>query len=150
LNAKINKPLNQIIRELSDELIFRLESQRTWVRDHYENNAVEIYNTLDGKLELLDFIIKSNWIAKTEKYKLQCLGVTLGDALVQELEFKWIEIEDEYGNDPAIKYKDTSLILFPLTMISKRIENDEYVDVFKLFEQLKSKVIELKDRVDKK
>ena len=142
--------MTQISRDLSNDLILRLESQRKWVRDHYEINACEIYNTLKGKLELLDIIIKSNWIIKTETYKLQCLGVTLGDALVQDLEFNWIEIEDEYGVDPAIKYKDTSLILFPLTMISKRIENDEFVDIFKLFEHLKSEVIELKDKVDKK
>jgi hypothetical protein len=141
--------MTQIIKDLSNEMTLRLESQRKWVRDHYENDAYEIYQTLNGKLELLDKIIKSNCINKTEKYKLQCLGITLGDALVQDLGFNWIEIEDEYGVDPAIKYKDTSLILFPLTMISKRIENDEFVDIFKLFEQLKLKVNELKDKVDK-
>lgn len=135
--------MTQTIRDLSKEMTLRLESQRKWVRDHYENNAFEIYNTLNGKLKLLDIIIKSNWINKTEKLKLQCLGITLGDALVQDLGFNWIEIEDEHGVDPAIKYGNTSLILFPLTMISKRIENDEFVDIFKLFEQLKLMVIEL-------
>ena len=128
----------------------RLESQRKWVRDHYEHNAIEIYNSLKGKIDLLDIIIKSNWVNKTEKYKLQCLGVTFGDALIQDIGFNWVEIEDEYGIDPAIKYKDTSLILFPLTMISKRIENGEVVDIHQLFEQLKLKVTELKEKVDKK
>ena len=141
--------MQQIIREISDEMKLRIEAQRDWVRNHYDSDSLAKYDSFDGKLELLDIIIKSNWIEKDEKYKLQCLGITIGDALVQGLNFTWIEVEDEYGTDPALKLDDTSLILFPLTMISKRIEKDEKVDVFELFEKIKLKVFELKDNVDK-
>ena len=141
--------MRQIIREISDEMKLRIEAQRDWVRNHYDADSLAKYDSFDGKLELLDIIIKSNWIEKDEKYKLQCLGLAIGDALVQGLNFTWIEVEDEYGTDPALKLGDTSLILFPLTMISKRIENDEKVDVFELFEKIKLKVIELKDKVEK-
>jgi hypothetical protein len=140
--------MQQIIREISDEMKLRIETQRDWVRNHYDSDSLTKYDSFDGKLELLDIIIKSNWIQKDEKYKLQCLGIAIGDAIVQDLNFTWIEVEDEYGTDPAIKLGDTSLILFPLTIISKRIENDEVVDVFELFEKIKLKVIELKDKVD--
>ena len=141
--------MRQIIREISDEMKLRIEAQRNWVRNHYDVDSLAKYDSFDGKLELLDIIIKSNWIEKDEKYKLQCLGITIGDALVQDLNFTWIDVEDECGTDPALKLGDTSIILFPLTMISKRIENDEKVDVFELFEKIKLKVIELKDKVEK-
>jgi hypothetical protein len=141
--------MQQIIREISDEMKLRIEVQRDWVRNHYDSDSLAKYDSFDGKLELLDIIIKSNWIEKDEKYKLQCLGITIGDTLVQGLNFTWIEVEDEYGTDPALKLDDTSLILFPLTMISKRIEKNEKVDVFELFEKVKLKVFELKDKVDK-
>jgi hypothetical protein len=141
--------MQRIIREISDEMKLRIEAQRDWVRNHYDFDSLAKYDIFDGKLELLDIIIKSNWIEKDEKYKIQCLGITIGDALVQGLNFTWIEVEDEYGPDPALKLGDTSLILFPLTMISKRIEKDEKVDVFELFEKIKLKVFELKDKVDK-
>ena len=34
-------------------------------------------------------------------------------------------VEDEKGRDPAIRIPGTTVILFPLTMISKRIERGE-------------------------
>jgi hypothetical protein len=46
----------------------------------------------------------------------------------------WVMGEDDYGRDPAIKYQETSFILFPLTMTSKRIERGERVDVFDLYD----------------
>ncbi len=142
--------MEQLIRGLSNEMIKRLEAQRDWVRNHYDPDSIKNYNTKEGKLKLLDTIIKSNWIKKDETVKLQCLGVTLGDTFVQDLGFTWIEIEDQYGIDPAVKYKDTSLILFPLTMISKRIEKDENVDIYDLYRQIELKVLELKDKIYKK
>jgi len=142
--------MEQIIRELSDEMIKRLEAQREWVRNHYVADSNEEYNTFEGKLKLIDIILKSNWINMDETNKLQCLGVSLGDAIAQDLGLKWIEVEDEYGIDPALKLGDTTLIVFPLTMISKRIENNENVDVYDLYAKIKVKVDDLKYRIDNK
>jgi hypothetical protein len=136
--------MEQIIRELSDEMIRRLEAQRKWVRNHYVTDSNEIYDTIEGKLKLIDIILKSNWINIDETNKLQCLGVSLGDAFVQDLGLRWIEVEDEYGTDPALKLGNTTFIVFPLTMISKRIENFENVDVYDLYAKIKVKVDELK------
>lgn len=138
--------MDQIIRKLSNGMIKRIESQRDWVRNHYNEESIDKYETIDGKLKLLDLIIKSNWIQKDETNKLQCLGITLGDIFVQDLGFRWIEIEDEHGIDPAIKLDNTTIILFPLTMISKRIENGESVDLYGLYDEIKSKVAVLKGK----
>jgi hypothetical protein len=43
-------------------------------------------------------------------------------------------ITDEYATDPTSRFKNTNLNINALTMISKRIENDERVDVFSLFQ----------------
>jgi hypothetical protein len=142
--------MEQQVRELSKEMIERLEKQRSWVRDHFINDASQEYEKFEEKIKLLDVILTSNWINNDETYKLQCLGITFGDALVQYLQFKWIEVEDDFGIDPAIKYGTTSLILFPLTMISKRIENNEEVNIYDLYHKVKMKVLELRDTVDKK
>ena len=45
--------------------------------------------------------------------------------------------------DPAIRMPKTTIILFPLTMISKRIERGEEVDVFDLFNGVVAKVEEI-------
>jgi hypothetical protein len=138
--------MEQKIEELSQEETARVEAQRKWVREHYPPESEEKYQTLEGKLVLLDAILKNKWIEPNETVKLQCLGITFGDALAQRLGLKWVAVEDEYGRDPALIAEGTSIITFPLTSISKRIENSEEVDVFILFENACAKINELKQQ----
>lgn len=138
--------MNQIVRELSRAEVERVEAQRKWVREHFTPEAEHKYEVFEEKLRLLDTIIKNDWIAPSETVKLQSLGITLGDAFVQKMGFRWIEVEDEYGVDPAIQLPGTSIILFPLTMISKRIERGDPVDVYELFEGIAEIVKEKKSK----
>jgi len=123
----------QTIREQTEEEIARLEAQRKWVREHYEHNPESAYATVSGKLKVVNTILESEWVEPHEAVKLQCLGVAFGDALVQDLGLRWATVEDEDGADPALIYDGQSIIVFPLTSISKRIERGETVDVYKLF-----------------
>jgi len=109
------------------------ERQRSWVREHYSEDSHEKYATVEGKLRLLETIIEAGWREPSETWKLQSLGITLGDALAQELGLIWVSVEDEYGCDPALQLHGTSIIVFPLTAISKCIERGEAVDVRALF-----------------
>src|SRR5499433_3377924 len=112
-----------------------LEAKRSWVRNHYDERARHKYDTLDGKLRLLDTILRNKWIASSETLKLQCLGITFGDALAQMLGLTWVAVEDGLGRDAALTLDGTSIRVFPLTSISKRIERGEEVEVYELFEQ---------------
>lgn len=133
--------MTQTIRHLSAEMNTRLEAQRNWVRGHFIENADLNYSDFNEKLRLLQIIIDSKWIDKSETVKLQCLGVTLGDAFVQNLGLNWVEIEDEFGINPALQLENTSMLLFPLTMISKRIERDEQVNINELFNGIKEIIL---------
>ena len=53
-------------------------------------------------------------------------------------------VEDEYGRDPAVRRPNTTIILYPMTMISKRIERGEKVDVFELYNGTAAQVEALK------
>ncbi|GLH80898.1 hypothetical protein SSBR45G_58070 [Bradyrhizobium sp. SSBR45G] len=125
--------VDQKIEALSDRETLQLQKQRSWVRDHYDPGAKDRYETLEGKLALLETILRNNWVERNETWKLQSLGVSFGDALVQELNLRWIAVEDEYGRDPALHDQGTTILLFPVTSISKRIEKGETVDVRSLF-----------------
>lgn len=127
--------MEQKIEELSAEDAERVEKQRGWVRDHYTPESVHKYETLDGKLRLLEIILKNKWIEPTETWKLQSLGITFGDALVQKMGVTWVAVEDEYGRDPALRDPGSSVVMFPSTTISKRVERGETVDVRDLFER---------------
>ena len=126
--------MEQRVEEPTHEELLRIDAQRSWVRDHFEPDARGQYETLDGKLRLLDTILSQDWIRSDETVKLQCLGIAFGDILAQDLGLRWITVEDEYGRDPALKLDGSSVLVFPLTTISKRVERGEKVDVYALLE----------------
>ena len=126
--------MSQTVEVPNTEEQARLEAQRSWVREHYEPDARDTYATIDGKLSLLAAILSNKWISVSETVKLQSLGITFGDAIAQKLGLCWVMVEDEYGRDPALKLDGTSVLTFPLTAISKRVERGETVDIYGLFE----------------
>lgn len=126
--------MDQKIEPLSADDTVHLEAKRKWVREHYDEGARHKYETLDGKLVLLDTILRNKWVDPTETVKLQCLGIAFGDALAQKLGLQWVAVEDEYGRDPALSRIGTSLLVFPMTSISKRIERGEEIDLLPFFE----------------
>jgi hypothetical protein len=48
---------------------------------------------------------------------------------VSELPLPWATVTEEFGTDPTLRFKQTTLQVNPLTMISKRVERDEPVSV---------------------
>ena len=125
--------MDQIIEDLNEQDLAEIEAKRSWVREHYELHAQYKYEIVEGKLVIVDSILQNNRVLPTDTLKLQCLGIAFGDALAQELGLIWVAVEDEYGRDPALALVGTTVIVFPMTTISKRIENGEAVDVYELF-----------------
>ena len=121
----------------------RVEQHRDWTLGHLQLDQQDLYAAYDQKLILLATILANKWIEPSETWKLQSLGITLGDALVQRHGFEWVTVEDEYGRDPAIRLVGTSILVFPLTMISKRIENGETVDVYAMIDGVQRTVADI-------
>lgn len=83
-------------------------------------------------LPILQRLLDDKAFKKSQTYELQSLGVVFGDVLTSEFSLRWVMITDEYGTDPTLRFKNTSININALTMISKRVERDETVDVFEL------------------
>jgi hypothetical protein len=124
-------PLTAIDREA-------LAAQRAVVERYLGNDPqnLENYATPAGKLGLLRAILDAGLFGATHTYELQCMGVVFGDVFVQVCGWEWSIVEDELGRDPCIKVPSSTIVLYPLTMISKRIEHGEAVDVFALFDEV--------------
>ncbi|WP_207780250.1 DUF3806 domain-containing protein [Pokkaliibacter plantistimulans] len=104
---------------------------------------------MDGSiqdLERLQTIIDSAQIPVTSTQELQSLGIVFGKVFVNETpDYDWWVIEDEYGKDACVRYKETTLLIFPQTMLSKRIEEGEHVDVPDFFQVLKQDLERVKN-----
>jgi hypothetical protein len=125
----------------------RLAKQRA-VIEHYlgDDDSRTKYQTPAGKLGLLRALLAQQVFKPTQTYELQCMGIVLGDTFVQEMGMEWITVEDEHGSDPAVRLPGTSVIIYPLTMISKRVERGESVDVFDLFNGIADQIDQVKHK----
>jgi uncharacterized protein DUF3806 len=86
-------------------------------------------------LPILQRLIDDKVFNKSQTYELQSLGIVLGDVLATELSLRWVMITDQYGTDPTLRFKNTSININALTLISKRVERDVQIDVSSLLQQ---------------
>jgi hypothetical protein len=135
--------MEQVFEKSNDADLADLEAKRTWVLNHFDPDSRHKYQDLNEKLRLLEVIVGEGWVGKDETLKLQCLGVTFGDALAQSLGMEWVTVIDEYGRDSALRKAGTTIVIFPLTMISKRVERGEIVNIAALFESTTKTVREM-------
>ena len=89
-------------------------------------------------LPLLQQLIDERAISPNEADALQSLGLAFGEVLVHELGLRWVIVKDRYGRDPALRLGDTSMLLFPKTLLSKRLEAGQPTDVASMLESLQA------------
>jgi hypothetical protein len=127
--------------ELSREDNARLEQQRAVVaaaaRQRY--GTTHLARTRSD-LPVLQNLIDERVFSKSQTYELQCLGVAFGDVLASELPLRWVMVTDEFGTDPTLRYKQTTIQINALTMISKRVERDDAVSVQRLLDQTREQL----------
>ena len=81
---------------------------------------------------LLQRLVDAQVFSPTQRQELQCLGVALGDLLVRDPDFRWVMITDDHGCDPTVRWRRSSVCVHALTMISKRVEHGEAIDIAEL------------------
>jgi hypothetical protein len=136
-----------LYEELTPQELAGLDESRRWVLAHCsEPRATE---TPVGKAWLISEILQRNFVQPDETSKLMALGVLFGDALAQEIpSLSWKAVTDQFGRSPALVYGDTSVTLFPVTMISRRIERGESFDAVELFAATCAEVRQFSQRRD--
>ncbi len=87
-------------------------------------------------IPILQRIVNEELIPKEDKMELQALGVLLGDAFVEyDKTLAWQVYEDIDGKSHAVCITDTEHCLFPVTMLSRRIEAGATVNVQHIYEK---------------
>lgn len=84
-------------------------------------------------LRILQRLLDRKIVGPSDTATLQAMGVVLGDIIASELGLSWVVYEDDDGRNRALRYKDRSEVLFPITMISRRAESGAKVDVEAIF-----------------
>jgi len=116
--------------ELSHEDKKRLDQQRAIVATAAEQRyGTSTLTKTKADLPVLQRLIDDKAFSKSQTYELQSLGIAFGDVLAGELPLRWVMVTDEFGTDPTLRFKGTTVQINALTMISKRVEKDENVNL---------------------
>lgn len=88
-------------------------------------------------LDTLQRIINNELVAVDDHETQQALGVVLGNVMLADFPttFEWKVYEDDLGRSRAICVKQTSSCLFPITMLSRRMEVGTKPDVKKVYDE---------------
>lgn len=117
-SSRIFPPEEKDIQKLDQQRHF---IQRTIAQDGYKLAL----NGSDEDLTVLQKLIDDNYFTKENTLQLQAMGIVLGDVMQTKTGLKWAIIEDEFGRDVCLRFKDSEIVAYPRTMISKRIERGE-------------------------
>lgn len=118
---------------------------------HAEQVVAESLNAeLNGSvndLNLIQRLLDGGTIDRESTYTLQSLGLVFGRVFINATpDYDWWMIDDQCARDPAVRYRESSLLFHPQTMISKRIEDGETVDVLDLYNGLSRRLREILER----
>ena len=59
-------------------------------------------------------------------------GLAFGQLFLAEPDFEWVRVKDEFGEETAVALKEVQLVCHPVSMMQKRLNNNEAVDVSEL------------------
>jgi hypothetical protein len=129
------------INELSTEDQTRLQRGRVLIQRYLaDDDARAKYQTVPGKLGALRAIMKIEPLHPARKDLMEAMGVVVGDTFVQDMGFRWVAIENESGRHVVIRYRRTNIFLYPLTLISERVQRGERFDALDLYNDLAADV----------
>jgi len=141
MEPRVSEPTADDIRDLARRFLV----VDALILEHLGRPLARDTTDLTAMQELLDLGV----LGPEQTIELQCLGIVFGLLLVEAVEgLDWVIVEDEIGRDPALCFSGTSLLVFPMTMLSKRVEEGEEVQVAALFVRICASLEDLKRRAD--
>lgn len=97
-------------------------------------------------LGILQELLDRQLVRRDETALLQGMGIVLGDLLAKQEGLKWVVYIDEVGRSRALTEPGTGEFLFPVTMISRRVEAGIDVNVREIYERAVGMARDLKGR----
>ena len=123
-----------------------LEQQRTRIDEMARSEpGRQLSSNRMVNLSILQTILDRRLVRADMTLELQAMGVILGDELARDLGMDWVIVEDRYGRSRALRLGSSDNYLFPITMISRRVEAGATVSVNSVYKKAHDIIAPLKD-----
>jgi len=105
---------------------------------------VQLRQTEDD-LRLLQRLQDEGMPGAGQEDELACVGIVFGQVLAAQTPLRWITVEWQGERVLGLQYPNTTVIVFPGSMIAKRVNRGEQVDFISLFRSVVDQVEQMKD-----
>ncbi|MNT34530.1 hypothetical protein D3C72_1705170 [compost metagenome] len=79
---------------------------------------------------MLQRIVDADLLKAEDEAGWEAMGIAFGDGLTTLIPgLAWAQVTDQFGTDAVLRYRETSLQIGVVTMLLKRAEADEAIDV---------------------
>ncbi len=132
----------QSVTWLTDAERQDMDSRREWIYKYpqFFGNAA----TVEGKLALVETVLKDEKALAGGRYALQCLGIVLGDAIAQAKDMTWYMLQSDMGKGPCLGIPETTVKIVPVTVFADLVARGDKIDVPDIFNYFTTSVDRLK------
>ena len=126
------EPLTTVDRQFMD-------NQRDRVEQLANQLGRRLTGNIDRDIDTLQRLIDGKLVTSSDKLMLQAIGVVFGDLLKSRLKMDWVIYRDKLGRSCALSFLEAEIYVFPITMISRRLEAGSKRQLKSLFNETVSK-----------
>lgn len=129
------------VDELSLGQRFAMSRQRGEVKDLISRHlGIMALRGNSDDLPVLQQLVEKRVVKDDDVEVWQAIGVVIGDLMADEFDLHWVRVEDEYGVSKALQLQDTMNFVFPVTLLSKRIQFGQKIDIPAIYEKLRADI----------
>ncbi|MFZ6693204.1 rhomboid family intramembrane serine protease [Undibacterium sp. SXout20W] len=136
LFTEVQLPKKQSLQYLSTADMMQLESLRQWARERYQPEARQKYDSVEGKLKIIDAIVLQAHGSKLKAEEMQALEVTFGDALVQVTAMEWATLADRSQRTFVLLTPQTPQRLWQLITVAQWLTSGSHDSISKVFDNV--------------
>lgn len=140
----MNTEINPEFQPLPVALLERMQSLRSrlhaLVTQHFPDTALS-HTAAD--FALLQRIVDADVLSADDASGWEAMGIAFGDGLTARVPgLAWAQVTDQYGTDAVLRYRETTLQIGVATMLLKRAQAIEAIDVAHMADWLASFIAE--------
>ena len=125
----------QSLEYLSTTDMLQIESQREWVREHYLPESRDKYNTIEGKLSIIDAILLGSANSVLTADRQRALEIVFADALTQDTDAQWAIVVEGEVRTPVLLIPGSQAIVMPLVCFAQLQLAKDLADLRLIFER---------------
>lgn len=127
----MNEDIEAEFQPLPAGMLEHMQSRRAllhaWIAHSFPGD--ELRHTA-ADFDLLQRIVDAGILTAEDVADWEAMGIAFGDGLTTLVPgLAWAQVTDQFGTDAVLRYRQTSLQIGVVTMLLKRAEEDEAIDI---------------------